>query len=317
MNFLEELQKLRESQPRTVINARSVNSDYSPYGANNNNCYLCYGSGGNWDCFYMFWPYKNEDCCDCAYMWECRFCYECVSCEKCYNCDYCEDCIDTYDSKFCYDCVGCNDCIGCVGLRRQKYCIFNKSYTKEEYVEAAKKIDLKRVPDEFEKLKFTVPRLYVHQKNNENCTGDYLYNSCNAHYCWDSNHLWDSGYCYNATTLKDCYDMVYAGALPAELCYECMSAVDLYNSNFCNLCWYSGNLEYCEMCFNCRDCFGCIYLNAKQFYILNKPYSEEEYKKKVAEIKTLMRQEGIYGKHLESDYPEFLAISQFSDYGKV
>lgn len=317
MNFLEELQKLRETQPRlAIVTGRSTNSDYSPYGGQNMNCYLCIGNGCNWDCYYIYWPYKCEDCCDGAYLYNCRLCYECVNCERCYNCDYCEDCIDTYDAKFCYDCINCSECIGCVGLRHQKFHIFNKPYTREEYMEAKKKFDFKnpdvleKISSEFEKLKLQVPRLYMHLKNNENCIGDYIYNSCNAHYCWDVNNVWDCGYCNNLEDSRDCYDSCFGGSIPNEMCYECMSLIGETNCNFCNMCWYSGNLEYCELCFNCTDCFGCISLNAKKYHILNKPYSEEDYFKKVVEIKSEMREQGIYGQHLASDYPEFLAVIQ-------
>ena len=37
------------------------------------------------------------------------------------NCDYC------------WECFSCQDCFGCTGLKRQKYCILNKQYSKEEY----------------------------------------------------------------------------------------------------------------------------------------------------------------------------------------
>jgi hypothetical protein len=30
-------------------------------------------------------------------------------------------------------CIECENCFGCVGLRKKKYCILNKQYTKEEY----------------------------------------------------------------------------------------------------------------------------------------------------------------------------------------
>lgn len=34
---------------------------------------------------------------------------------------------------YCDLCLYSTDCFGCVGLRRKKYCILNKQYTKEEY----------------------------------------------------------------------------------------------------------------------------------------------------------------------------------------
>ena len=34
----------------------------------------------------------------------------------------------------------CEDCFGCIGLKKRKYCIFNKQYSKEEYFELKDRI---------------------------------------------------------------------------------------------------------------------------------------------------------------------------------
>ncbi len=49
-------------------------------------------------------------------------------------------CWNMYNSLYCLNCFSCDDCFGCVGLNKQKYCIFNKQYTKEEYIELKEKI---------------------------------------------------------------------------------------------------------------------------------------------------------------------------------
>lgn len=41
---------------------------------------------------------------------------------------------------YCWLCFYSNDCFGCVGLRRKRYCILNKQYTKEQYEVLAPKI---------------------------------------------------------------------------------------------------------------------------------------------------------------------------------
>jgi len=37
------------------------------------------------------------------------------------------------DLEYCNSCYDCEYCFACVGLRRKKYCIFNKQYSEEEY----------------------------------------------------------------------------------------------------------------------------------------------------------------------------------------
>ena len=45
-----------------------------------------------------------------------------------------------HDIEYSYNCFDCNDIFGCVGLRNKSYCVFNKQYTKEEYIDLVKKI---------------------------------------------------------------------------------------------------------------------------------------------------------------------------------
>lgn len=49
----------------------------------------------------------------------------------------CWECLET---EYCYNCHGCNNIFGCVGLKKRSYCIFNKQYSKEEYLFLRKKI---------------------------------------------------------------------------------------------------------------------------------------------------------------------------------
>jgi hypothetical protein len=60
-----------------------------------------------------------------AYIYETAFTSHCSSCRYSMFLDYCEE---------------CEYCFGCVGLKKKKYCILNKQYTKEEYKELKEKI---------------------------------------------------------------------------------------------------------------------------------------------------------------------------------
>jgi len=89
-----------------------------------------------------------------------------------------------------------------------------------------------------------------------------------------------------------------------------------YN-NICNVyttsCRYSAYLDNCE---ECEYCFGCVGLRKKKYCILNKQYTEEEYKNLVEKIKADMKQRGEWGKFwpLSSAYSGYnlsLAHMQF------
>jgi hypothetical protein len=147
--------------------------------------------------------------------------------------------------------------------------------------------------------------------NNENVMGDHVFNSKNAFFCFDVSNQEDTMYIFNSIGMKDSMDLNYS-SLGTELCYMCHSGVTLFNSNFCSVCWYSQNLEFCEYVFNSHDCFGCVSRNRAEYEILNQKYSKDEYFKKLAQIKAELKADGSYGRWWwESQYAE---VQPFSSY---
>lgn len=147
----------------------------------------------------------------------------------------------------------------------------------------------------FIQLKEQLPRNAMQGVNNEHVVGNHISNSKNVFYSFDASEQEDTMYMFNASDNKDCMDLCYTGQ-GSELSYMCQSAVRIFNCNFCNVCWFSQNLEYCEYVFNSRDCFGCVSRNHAEYEILNQKYPKEEYLKKVSEIKTKLKKEGSYGR---------------------
>ena len=68
--------------------------------------------------------------------------YESVSCgEQSQNLKFCYECSSaSHDLEYCIQCHSSAYCFGCVGLKKAKYCIFNKQYSKEEYFSLRSKI---------------------------------------------------------------------------------------------------------------------------------------------------------------------------------
>lgn len=301
------MEELRLNVPKMALVAVNCeNSPYVSYSGNCKNCHLLSGSEYDEDCYYGFWLYNSTNCTDCDYSQKCELCYECVDCMECYNTNFSQDCNNCVDCEYCYDCVGCNNCFGCVGLRRKKYMIGNKQYSKEDYekkvAEIEKTYSKVQLMDMIEQVKLTSPRLYVHELNNENSSGDYIYGCKNTHESFDVKELEDCAYCQNCVSIKDCMDMCNS-YYHSELNYEIMSEMDLVNCNFCVTCFYSNNLDHCELVYNSHDCFGCFSLNHAQYCIFNEQYSKEEYFEKVEQIIKEMKANGEYYEFLPSTYP--------------
>ncbi len=317
MDFFADLLRLRERSPHpAILSIRSENCAFCPYHAAGKGCYWIVGHVESEDCYYGFWLGVSRDCVDCAFTEKSELCYECVDVQSCYNLSFSRDCITCSDCDFCYDCKGCQNCFGCVNLRNKQYHIFNKPYSKEEYFQkvAILKKQYSRLdnpPPEFVELCNTMPRIAMQGFNNDYCVGDHIFNSKNAFFCFDVSEQEDTAYIYNSHHIKDSMDCNYT-SLGSEMNYMCHSAVTLYGSNYCNICWYSQNLEYCEYVFNSHDCLGCISRNRAEYEILNRKYPKEEYFKKRAEIIDQLKHDGTYGTWWwPALYPEIQPFSSF------
>ena len=307
MSYIKKMEELRAKQPRMALVAvKCENSPYVSYSGNLKNCHLVSGSEFDENCYYGFWLYDSEDCADCDYCQKCQLCYNCVDCIESYNVNDSQDCTNCTDCDYCYDCTGCNNCFGCSGLRRKQYMIGNEQVPKDDYEKMVAELkeahSKEHLLEMLEQVKLKTPRYCVHELNNENTTGDYVYNSKNAHECFDVKDLEDCSYCNNAVKLKDCYDMTNS-YYESELDYEVMGAMNLIDCNFCTLCFDSNNLDHCDLVYNSSDCFGCFSMNHAQYCIFNEQYSKEEYFEKIEQIKKEMMESGEYMQFPCSTYP--------------
>lgn len=308
MSFLREFQRLREHEPRLYnIVVACENSDYCTHADKDKNCYMVAAINYSEDCLYGGIVIESKNAVDCYYAEKCELCHECTDVQNCYNCDYSQDLKNCVDCTLCYDCIGCRNCFGSSGLRQGEFFLFNEKLSREEYqrkiAEYAPKNPKKwaEALKKAEEVRRETPHLYSHQMNNESCVGDYMYNSKNCFACFDTHASEDSMYLADCWRTRDSLDLMFSDG--SELCYECFSiGLGAYNCNFCDCTRSCTDCEYCDLCFSCKHCFGCVGLQGKEYHILNKPYSKEEYAQKVAEIKKSMRESGEYGKHMESTY---------------
>ncbi|MDP3014198.1 MAG: hypothetical protein Q8M92_08165, partial [Candidatus Subteraquimicrobiales bacterium] len=276
-DFLGQFKKLILDAPHLNVNSRNVeNCPYGDFIYNCKNCYLCFDTGGSQKGYFLENSMKTRDCVDCSFARWSELCYECVNIEKCYSCNWCVDCNDSHDLSHCFDCSGCSDCYGCVGLRHKQYQIYNEQFTKEEYLKRIKNIKFDK--DKFHELELEIPRQNLHLSRSEDCIGDYIYNSKKCTFCFDINNMEDCIYYisgnYNSPD-KSCCDINEASG--CELCYDSFSLGYCYNCNFLVESSYCTDCEFGFELEQCKNCFGCVYLKNKQYYILNKLYSKEDY----------------------------------------
>lgn len=127
-----------------------------------------------------------------------------------------------------------------------------------------------------------VPQLSLVSSNNENCDFcNIVGNSKNCYLCYGSINCED---CYYGIPFecKDCVDSLLLRN--SELCLECVDSSNLYNCYQCQNCHQSRDLKFCYEVRGSNNCIACVGLNRKEYCILNKQYTKEQYEKLLGEM---------------------------------
>jgi len=124
---------------RQNFNFRTYNSSGN-YLLDDKNCQNCNTISGSEDCFNCTrngWIKSSIDICGSQYL---ELSGNCSLCQPSgYFLKYSSWSSARY-SEYLDMCIECEYCFGCVGLKKKKYCILNKQYTKEEYEKLKGKI---------------------------------------------------------------------------------------------------------------------------------------------------------------------------------
>ncbi len=194
---------------------------------------------------------------------------------KSYNIFYSKHILNSSNIRFSDNLTGCSECIFCNNLDNQSYCIENKVYAKEDYLQ--KKQELLRQKDQFLWRYLKLSNLWNNIASHD-VTGTYNINCANI----------QDGY-YNAQINEGRNVILVWGKEPAERVYDCFTntpaETDVYGSfsvGYCQNVYNShrvspgSNIYYCLFLENCSYCLGCIGLKNREFCILNKEYPKEE-----------------------------------------
>lgn len=311
--FFEQMNVLIKKTPfiNTMI-SNSTNCDYNTNAVNSKDCYMSTRLGDAEGALYSYLPIKSLNCIDCYNVVSSQLAYQCIDSWNLYNCMYCVRSRNVSDASFCYECIGCQNCFGCVGLRNVEYYFFNQKCTKEEYEEKMKDIDLST----HEKLnsmfkKFFVEHLGKYPRrsniiiNGQNVGGDYIANAKDVRSSFDIDTCEGVAHSWGVEFSKDIYDGCFV--YKAERAYEVVGDFGSMNVKFSVLPYTCHDADYTIFCSNnTSDCFGCVSLKQKQYCILNKLYSKDDYFVLRDKIVEHMKKTGEWGEF----FP--IAISPFA-----
>ena len=296
--FFQQYRELMNDVPFVanfvVDESRMINSPYNNMVLDLRNCYLLSNADFNEDCSYGCEIEHCRTCVDTNLIHQSEMCYECVNVQNCYRAFYSVDCESSSDIWFSRDCNGCTDCFGCVNLRKQSYCIFNQPYGNKEVYQAKlvelgldSRANLDEIKKQVADFWHESIKKYMHEKQTEGVSGDYIYNSKNVTDSWIVHEGWNVKYSQYlvAASTKDSYDFTQYGD-GAELHYEILQGGG--GGSRVRFSWFvpseNREIDYCMQVMTSHDMFGCIGLRKKEYCILNKQYTKEEYEKLRADI---------------------------------
>ncbi|MEK7219247.1 MAG: hypothetical protein AAB687_01065 [Patescibacteria group bacterium] len=301
-SFFEQFGELQRRVPRAnLYQTNFINSEYCNYGRDFRECYLLFGGSSNERIYFANQVLNSHDSFDISFSEKVEFSYENFECKHANKLFFSHHSFDCVESYYLIDCRNCMNCFGCVGLVNKQYYIFNQPYTKEEYEKFIVSNDTgsfenhKKKLAKLQELNLTMPHRYARIYKSVNSDGDDLFEARNTHNSFSSLLTEDSKYLfYCKNGVKDCYDTSFQG-FNSELLYEIAHGFGGSNGAFGIRNFNNQDSRYNEECHDCVNLFGCEGLRKKQYCILNKQYSKEEYENVKNKIIKDMMERGEYG----------------------
>jgi hypothetical protein len=319
--FFLQFQELQHEIPHlALLQVNMINSPWCNYEFDEKNCFLNFGGSLKENSAYNQYTLKTKDTFDSYWFHNGEFGYEVMLSERCYKTFYSKLCYDSYDTYFSFDCKNCSNIFGCIGLRNKQYHIFNKPVSKTEFDNflqgnlggSYKKFeDIKKKVFEFWKSQ---PQRATIVNRSIDSNGNLINESKRCTSCWLAEKIEDSKHILFTLKVKDSYDTT--SIWNGELLYEFMAGSEQlsktkFSTGVLKACT---NIEYSCFIFNSHYCFGSINLKKKEYRILNKQYTKDEYEDLLIKIKKHMNEmpykdtlgrEYKYGEFLPMDMSPF------------
>ncbi len=330
--FFEQFNKLFHDTIKENVSqsGEMINSEYVHFAGWHKNSYLVFDAGKCEDCMYGTFMGYCKNCVDVLDMQRNELCYDCVDMTDCYGMFHSTFCKNCNSSAFLFDCIGCKNCIGCTSLRNKEYCVFNQFVGKEEFEKTwnglfdGSHATREAARNHCQEFMLSQPRRALHNTNAPNSTGDYLINCENTKDCFKCLELRDAKFCqYVVLGCNDLYDISAFGE-SMSFCYELSASGGIVgkigetNCCFDAYMYYGGDSVYYSINThdNSKNLFGCADLRGKQYCILNKQYTKEEYDMLVPKIIAHMRSTQEYGEFFPITlspfaYNETLALTYY------
>jgi hypothetical protein len=285
---ISDLQKIVPREALIILN--STNCDYGNNVRDSKNCFFTFLCSDSENILYSMFTVSSKDCMENYRIVESEFIANSLDVTKCYKSAYLQDSSNCSFCYFSFDLKNCNNCIFCSNLRNKSYCIKNEQYSKEDYEKEYRKIfngsfdTLSNSIKEFENIKLKAIHKFASISKSSNVVGNYLQNSNRNKWCFDGVENQDVNYSANILYSKSAYFSYAIGVQPTEFIFGgsvikggsmIKNSFNLFNCSSC---------IWCDSLISCNNCIACVGLKKKEYCILNKQYTKEEYQKIVRQL---------------------------------
>jgi hypothetical protein len=246
--------------------------------------------------------------------------YELINSNGNYNCSFLVKSVNNIDSHYLFNCRNCTNCCLSSNQQNKSYMFKNRQLSKEEYEKIMQEFFIgnykiqERFKKEFIELSKNSICRFAMITNSTNCVGDIIRNSKNTDYSFSILDAENSKYIFFSNSItKDCYDLFWTGR--NQSCYEITDGGSgSSNIMFSTVVNSSYDVRYSFSLENSKNMFGCVGLKNKQYCILNKQYTKEEYEKLIPKIiKHMDEMPYINKEEIVYKYGEFFPI-EFSPF---
>ncbi|MFA6023627.1 MAG: hypothetical protein WC777_00180 [Candidatus Gracilibacteria bacterium] len=125
------------TQPRKATEGENNENVLGDHLYNSKNAFHCFDSKDLEDCRYCIKVALHAKNCMDYTSWGCKaeLIYHSAGCgDNAYNLKFCSTCTTNNSNlEYCFQVTGCSDCFGCTGLKKKRFCIFNKQYSEADY----------------------------------------------------------------------------------------------------------------------------------------------------------------------------------------
>ena len=167
--------------------------------------------------------------------------------------------------------------------------------------------------DQFADLMGVVPLTSLNAHALQNC--DYV-NQCgwskNCYFTIEADHNEDCIHSYRIFRSKTCLDCTDIDK--CERCYECTNCDQCFQTFYSQLCQQCNDSAFLFDCRSCRNCFGCVGLRQKEYYMFNQALTKEEYQVRLQQFDFCNRQHRAMAEErvqeLKSTHPHKFIIGE-------